>query len=203
MNDTFGVLVDVAYTDNRTRSNHVNIQGWEGSKFAPSQFAGAPAGASTVASVNGWAIQDYGVYQEHTNEVRENGRLVFQWRPVDSLELTLNDDYSRDNLKQNQYGYSVWFNQGSLQDIVANADGTLVSFNQPGTPTDFQGQINGSVIQNNETGLNAKWNATNKLGVMFDADFAESWLKPRQPADLYRRGCRLWAVAGGLQSGEQ
>ncbi|MEI9995268.1 MAG: TonB-dependent receptor [Rhizomicrobium sp.] len=177
-NDTIGVLVDFAYTDNRTRSNHVNIQGWEGSTFAPSQFAGAAPGASTTPSVNGWAIQDYGVYQEHTNEVRENGRLVLQWRPVDALEFTLNDNYSRDNLKQNQYGYSVWFNQGSLQDIVANSDGTLVSFNQPGTPTDFQGQINASVIQNNETGFNAKWTVNDKLSATFDADFAESWLNP-------------------------
>ena len=28
--------------------------------------------------------------------------------------LTLDDNYSRDTLTQDQYGYSVWFNQGSF-----------------------------------------------------------------------------------------
>jgi len=52
-NDTFGILVDAAYTSSRVRGNHVNIQGWEGvptcdtvaadptcSGIRPTQFAG-------------------------------------------------------------------------------------------------------------------------------------------------------------------
>src|SRR5580658_3019373 len=38
--DTFGILGDVAYSETKTRGNHVNIQGWEGSQIAPSQLAG-------------------------------------------------------------------------------------------------------------------------------------------------------------------
>jgi outer membrane receptor protein involved in Fe transport len=177
-NDTIGVLFDASYADTRTVTNHVNVQAWYGTKFAPSQFAGAAPGASTTASVPGFAIQDYGVYQDHTDDVKQSSRFVLQWRPTDALELTLNDNYARDRQHQNQYGYSIWFNQGSLRDVVENSNGTVTSFNQPNTPTDFQGQLNNYVLQNNDVGLNAKYNASDKLSLIFDYDFSEAWLNP-------------------------
>ena len=176
--DRFGILLDAAYSERKVRGNHVNSQGWEGSQIAPSQLAGAAPGASTTPSIKDWFIQDYGIYQEHTDDQRIGGRLVLQARPVDGLELTFNDNFSRDALNQNQYGYSVWFNNGSLQNVVQAPDGTLTNFTQANTPTDFQGQRNGSVILNNEIGFNVKWDATEHTQYMFDADTAVSKLNP-------------------------
>ena len=68
--------------------------------------------------------------------------MVLQWRPIDNLELTLDDNYSREWITQDQYGFSVWFNNGSLTNVTQNSNGTLTSFVQPSTPTDFQSQIN-------------------------------------------------------------
>lgn len=177
-NDTIGVLIDASYNDTKSVTNHVNVQAWYATRFAPSQMAGAVAGASTTPSIVGWAIQDYGVYQDHMHEMRETARGVLQWSPSNDLLVTVNDDFSRDRTHQNQYGYSVWFNQGSLQNVVENGNGTLTSFDQPNTPTDFQGAINNSVLQNNEMGFNAVYTASDKLSVTFDYDFAESWLNP-------------------------
>jgi len=180
-NDTFGILLDAAYTSSRVKGNHVNIQGWEGTNFDPCQRAGAtaPCPATLVPdSKPTWFIQDYGLYQEVTSETRYDGRLALQWRPAESVLVTLNDNYSRDTLHQVQYGYSVWFNSGSLRNITTSPNGTITSFVQPNTPTDFQSQINGSVIQNNEYGVNVNWNATDKLSFMFDADQALSQLNP-------------------------
>ena len=105
----------------RTRANHVNIQGWEGTKIAPAQLAGAAPGASTINSVNAWFIQDYGLYQETTQDTRINGRLALQWRPAENLLITLDDNYARDTLHARQYGYSVWFNAGSLNNVTQNS----------------------------------------------------------------------------------
>jgi iron complex outermembrane receptor protein len=176
--DRIGVLADFAYSEHKTQANHVNIQGWEGFQLAPSQLAGAPAGASTAGSLPSWDIQDYGVYQEDTKDERIDGRLAVQWRPIDSLLITLNDDYSRDFVQQAQYGYSVWFNQGSLTDVVRASDGTLTSFVQPNTPTDFQGQFNGSVIRNNEFGANVAWDVTDQFKGELDIAQSASKLNP-------------------------
>ena len=198
-NDTFGVLVDADYQENKALANHVNIQGWEGSLIAPSQLAGAAAGASTTPSIKDWFIQDYGVYQEHDKHERDDARLVLQWRPMDNLELTVNDDYSREWLTQDQYGYSVWFNNGSLTNIVQNSNGTLTSFVQPNTPTDFQGQVNGSVIQNNLIGFNAKWAVSARQSYEFDADQSSLEAEPGGQLSSIDVGRRLWPVRSPAQ----
>ena len=176
--DSFGVLASATYSRHKTRGDHVNNQGWEGSKIAPSQLAGAAPGASTTPSITDWFIQDYGIYQEHTDDKRVDGRVVLQWRPTGSLLFTLNDNYSKDEMTQTQYGYSVWFNNGSLTNVALNDHGTLTSFVQPNTPTDFQSQINSSLIRNNETGLNVRWDASEKQTYEFDIDHAVAELNP-------------------------
>jgi TonB-dependent receptor len=173
---TFGVLVDAAYIDHKTEDNHVNIQGWPGFNLNNSQLAGAAPGAT--GTVPSWEIQDYGLYQEHTEDQRVQGRLALQWRPVDSLLVTLNDDYSRDQVTDTMYGYSVWFNTGALTDVVRAPDGTLLSYVQPNTPTDFQGQIDSQVIQNNLVGANVAWDVTDKFRAILDADQSSSKLNP-------------------------
>jgi iron complex outermembrane receptor protein len=180
-NDTLGVLIDGSISESRTRANHVNIQGWEGTHLDPCQLATATAPCpATLSPTNApaWDIQDYGLYQETTQDTRINGRAAFQWQPTEDLLVTLDDNYSRDSLHARQYGYSVWFNAGQLRNVTLSPNGTITSFVQPNTPTDFQSQINGSVLQNNDTGLNVKWNATDKLSFNVDYDLSQGWENP-------------------------
>jgi TonB-dependent receptor len=188
--DRFGILVDASYADSVVRGNHVNIQGWEGSNpaagggLAPCQLHGAapcatpPGSATNPATIKDWFVQDYGIYQEHTEDKRTGGRLALQARPVDGLELTLDDNYSEEKLVQQQYGFSVWFNNGSLTDVTLAPDSTATSFVQPATPTDFQAQINQAVIKTNTIGFNVKWDASEHASYLFDAYTAVSKLNP-------------------------
>jgi TonB-dependent receptor len=189
--DRFGFLVDVGYADTKVRANHINIQGWEGGNPAsggglvPCQLRGAGPCAvapgstgSPPPTINDWFIQDYGIYQEHNDDKRVGGRLVLQARPIDGLEMTLDDNYAKETLVQQQQGFTVWFNNTGLTDVVQAADGTVTSFTQPGTPTDFQAQINQSVTTTNTVGFNVKWDATAHTSYMFDAYNAVAKLNP-------------------------
>jgi iron complex outermembrane receptor protein len=203
--DRFGILVDGTYADSIVRGNHVNVQGWEGgnpatgSGLATCQLPGAPpcayppaatpptgvpASAAATPSIKDWFIQDYGIYQEHTEDKRIGGRFVLQAKPVDGLELTLDDNYAKETLVQDQYGFSAWFNGNGIMDVVQAPDGTVTSFTQPGTPTDFQAQINQSVIQTNTVGFNVKWDASAHSGYMFDAYNAVAKLNPAGQTSL-------------------
>jgi TonB-dependent receptor len=175
--DTFGALASVTYANHKTRANHINNQGWNGQPFAPS-LGKFVAPDDPAAKIPAWFIQDWGIYQEHTEDKRIDGRVVLQWRPTGTLLVTLDDNFSRDELHQDQYGYSVWFNAGNMQNIKLNEHGTVVDFTQPVTPTDFQGQINASKIRNNITGLNLKWDATDRQSFEFDAAYAVAELNP-------------------------
>jgi iron complex outermembrane receptor protein len=197
--DRFGILVDGAYADSIVRGNHVNVQGWEGgnpatgSGLATCQLPGAaacayapaatpppgvPASAAATPSIKDWFIQDYGIYQEHTEDKRVAGRFVLQARPVDGLVMTLDDNYSKETLVQDQYGFSAWFNGNGLRDVTQAPDGTVTSFTQPGTPSDFQAQINQAYIQTNTAGFNVKWDASAQTSYMFDAYQGVAKLNP-------------------------
>ncbi len=175
--DTFGVLGSVTYASHKTRANHINNQGWNGQPFAPSLGAFV-APDDAVAKIPAWFSQDWGIYQEHTEDTRIDGRVVLQWRPNDSWLVTVDDNFSRNTLEQDQFGYSVWFNAGNMQNIQLNENGTVVDFVQPDTPTDFQGQINASKIRNNIAGINLQWDATEHQSFELDAAYAVSELNP-------------------------
>jgi len=201
-NNTFGILAAYAYADTKTRGNHVDIQGWEGGRgdgnsgLAPCQLAGAgpcavapntlAKGVAGVAdgtnlnptTIRDWFIQDYGIYQEHNDDKRVGGRLAIQARPIDGLEITLDDNYSKETLTQVQQGASWWFNNATLTDVTQAPDGTVTSFLQPGTNTDFQAAINGQVVVDNTVGLNIKWDATEHTSYLLDAYTASSKLNP-------------------------
>src|SRR5882672_6422867 len=149
--DRFGILADVAYSDVKTQGHHINIQGWEGGNPAaggglvPCQLKGqgpcaVPPGSATSPppTIPDWFIQDYGIYQEQNDDKRVEGRLVLQATPMDGLELTLDDNYAEEKIVQDQYGFSVWFNNTGLTNVTQAPDHTVTSFTQPGTPTDFQ-----------------------------------------------------------------
>lgn len=191
-NDTFGILFAGSYSDTRTRQNHINNQGWEGKYAAKRNDDGtiSPTYGSYPKAADGhtltptealttptWFTQDYGIYREIENVERIQGRLVLQWRPTDAIEITLNDNFSRDNDHQAQYGYSVWFNPGSMSNVQLDKNGTVVNFSQT-TPTDFQGQYNPQLLQYNDYGANVKWQVTEKFGLTFDFNHADGWLNP-------------------------
>jgi iron complex outermembrane recepter protein len=195
--DRFGVLADVGYSDTKVRANHVNIQGWEGGNPAaggglvacqlkgagPCAVAPGSAG-SPPPTISDQFIQDYGIYQEHNDDKRVGGRFVLQARPADGLEMTLDDNYAKETLVQQQQGFSVWFNNTGLTNVVLAPDDTVTSFTQPGTPTDFQAQINQSVTTTNTLGFNVKWDATAHTSYMFDAYNAVAKLNPGNQAGI-------------------
>ena len=193
-NDTFGILVDASYSDTQTRQNHINVQGWEGKYAAtqdtttgiisstygsyPTTASGAVLTPTQALTTPTWFIQDYGIYHELENVEREQARVVLQWRPSDALEITVNDNFSRDNDHQAQYGFSVWFNNGSMQNVQLDKNGTVTNFVQNSTPTDFQGQFNPQSLQFNDYGANVKWQAADKFEVTLDVDHSDGWSNP-------------------------
>jgi len=204
-NDTFGVLADISYAQTKTQANHVNIQGWEGTRLNSCQHVGGPvctrdsSGNLTnpVDTNPSWFIQDYGIYQEHNDEKRTSGRLALQWRPVANLLLTANYDYSKDKLSQTQYGFSVWFNSGSLTNVVTNPNGTIISFIQPGTPSDFQAAWNGRVVENKDAGLNVKWDTTENQSFQLDYSNSVSQMNPNGELSALDADVGYGASTGG------
>ncbi len=177
-NGTLGILADATYTREDTKTNHVFIPGWVGHYFAPCQAGpinltciptdDTTQPASDVRSVLGWFPQQNGADQQDTHDTRIDGRLALQWRPSDNLLLTLDDNYSRQTLKSTDYGYAAWFNGDDLRNVKYDSNGSVIDFNQFGTPMDFNANRSKTVNERNQIGANLKWSATEHL--KFEAD---------------------------------
>jgi iron complex outermembrane receptor protein len=180
--DRIGVLLAGAYAETKSRSNEASVWGWEGTYLDPCQFAAAsaPCGATLTpdASRPVWFIQDYGIYQMHDWQMRENAFAVVQWQPSDAVLMTWNLNFSRNDLKERQSGIAIWNNANEMRHVTTSPNGTITDFVRYNTPTDFDAQTNEQVLQSYNTGLNVRWQARSDLILLADLDMALSSLNP-------------------------
>ncbi len=177
----FGVLVDAMYTRHDTQTNRVYVSGWPGGKYAPCQLTASCTSAqlsSANKTITGWFPQQYGATQIYTKDERIDGRIALQWAPTDDLTVTLDDNFSRQDVKADNFGYGIWFNQEGLRNVKLDENGTTVDFTQAGSQTDFTAGTDRSVLQTNQTGLNVQWDVSDNLKFEADASYAKSWLNP-------------------------
>lgn len=192
-NGTLGVLADFIYTRRDTNTNRVGVNGWEGGYYAPCQLKGTTATSCSPTSdsksaayadarnrqtVVGWFPQQYVYEQDRTKDERYDGRIALQWHPSDDVMVTIADNFSRQKVVTDIYGFGVWFNQGALRNVELDKNGQAINFTQTGSPTDFTSAINTEVLQTNAIGGNVKWDANEHLTLEGDLNYAQSWRNP-------------------------
>jgi iron complex outermembrane receptor protein len=177
--DKFGVLADVIYTERSTDTNRVFVSGWVGGQFAPCQLTPTCVGDEIDdKSIVGWWQQQYGAEQSQVNDERIDGRIAFQWRPSDRLLLTVDDNYSRQKLVTETYGFALWFGLNDLRNVQMDGNGTVLDFIQPGTPMDLNAGLTTQLRETNQIGINLKFDASDNLSFDFDVSYAKSEQNP-------------------------
>jgi len=199
--DTFGVLIDGDYSDTRVSAHHLDIVGWKGTHLNSCQIAGGPQcvnadgvvipanslilgtgkgyfPANPVNSFPSWYPQEYQVYNDRTDDRRKDGRAVVQWHPTDAVLLTLDDNYSDEQIFSKRFDYSTWFNSSEIYNVHQDSNGTITDFQYGPAPTDLGAGTGGSYLQNNTLGLNVKWDVNEHVRLQVDADQSASHLNP-------------------------
>lgn len=177
--ETLGVLADVIYTERSTDTNRVFVSGWVGGRFAPCQLTPTCTGTQIDdKSIVGWWQQQYGAEQSQTNDERIDGRIAFQWRPSDRLLLTVDDNYSRQKLVTETYGFALWFGLNDLRNVQMDENGTVVDFRQAGSPMDLNAGLTTQLRETNQVGINLKLDASDNLSFDFDVSYAKSEQNP-------------------------
>jgi len=185
--DTIGVLADLAYSRHDTTANHVFIPGWVGQKgtnlglFKCQLTAVCNPGDQVDANRTGqanWVPQQQGIDQSYNKDERIDGRVAVQWKPTDSILLTLDDNFSRQTIHSTDYGYAAWFNGGDLRNVKLDSNGTAVDFSQFGTPMDFNANLSRNIFETNQFGANLKWDIAEGLTAEVDGAIARSTRNP-------------------------
>lgn len=180
--NTIGILADVTYSRRDTVSNLAHIQGWVGINLYPCQRTAActvpdftPANAETAPA---WFPQQIAAEQDFNQDKRIGGRVALQWRPSDNILLTIDDNYSRQTVDGGASSYAGWFNGTDLRNVKTDSNGTIVDFNQFGTPNDFIGTRTHNINETNQVGGNVKWTIIDGLSFDADASYSRSTLNP-------------------------
>ena len=97
------------------------------------------------------------MYLERTDSRRKDGRVALQWRPSDTVLVTLDDNYSSDERVTNRWQYSTWFGcfPAGCTNVTQDANGTITNFYptaSTGAPTDFNATANRTYITTNTPG---------------------------------------------------
>jgi iron complex outermembrane recepter protein len=190
----FGILLDADYLDDKYKNQHQDIVGWKGNtSFACSSLAanfttafgntGCPeVGSAAAADPNNpvskvpvWYPQDMAMYLEYIDSRRKDARASIQYRPIDNVVVTVDDNYSSDDEHDQRYQRSTWF--GGFPDATLDNNGTIVNFMNTG-PTDFNSFVADQYITTNTPGVNVVWDANDHWTAEFDADQSESLYNP-------------------------
>ena len=186
--DTFGILVAGDYTAKQIVGHHFDIVGWKGAYLNSCQMVGGPActfdakkNYTTPANTNpSWYIQDQAMYLERTDSRRRDGRVAVQWRPADTVLVTLDDNYSSDSEVTNRWQYSTWFGcmPASCTNVTQDANGTITDFTNSNAPSDFNATSDRTYITTNTPGLNVRWDLTDNWTGMLDASQSTAHFNP-------------------------
>ena len=198
---TLGVVASFAYSDRKTQEDYIEVQGWQpegptgvganGQPVGPSLINGSPTasglGTSALTQATPGVVipQNINFNRETAEYKRLTANATIQWRPIDSLTVTLDGLYSKyDQTTQDRY-FAGYFSPYYISPQVDSSD-TVTSFYRPSTQFLANNPLlaangvsasqndNVSTEHNSNTysdlfGLNVDWAPTDRLSLNFDA----------------------------------
>lgn len=194
--DKIGILLAGSYQDRKASQAQFFAENWRpgytgaennwGTLAQPGdpRFANITnrPGPTDVYQVPQNAAYDFYDFQRE----RINGQAVLQFRPTDSLDITLDYVFSQNSFDSTKNSIGIWFDHGNT--ISSWTDGPAAGANfyadQFGGPgKDFA--ITGSVAANRNTnhsfGGNVKWKGPGGLRLELDAHHSTAESKPTSP----------------------
>ena len=199
----FGALVDLAYSQSKTRTDGIQVEPYYQRAYAGGDLLVSPTQTQFNAAQKVWIPKGVNWRTLEFDRKRFGAYGALQWRPTDSLEMSLT--YFRTQYKMDWSEYAifsqanVWNMQGS--NLKFDGNGVL----QSGTltdPTDGGVNFNDDVRAANrksvtaDTSYKIKWEATDRLTFTsdlqyvrattdgFDSTVATGLLVPSEQIDL-------------------
>jgi len=117
---------------------------------------------------------------QHNERKRTNAGFVAQFRPNESLEITLDYVLSRFENKQERFQTGLFgvVAPGTVSDVVLSENNSLLSVTRSDSAADaifYQNELN---VENDSFGLNVEWNVNENLSLSLDAHTSKAESQP-------------------------
>lgn len=169
-NNTMGFLASIAYSERTARLDSIFSDGYRDFDFDASQTANGQAltGATTLAA------QRFQVFNQ--NRERLGGTAVFQWRPNDAHEITIDGLISLFDVADTSYQAAYPLDAGGasgFSNVVVNENNFVTSATKDGRVD----VIKGSNPRDTETfqiGYNHEWQINENFKVVGDVAYSKA-----------------------------
>ena len=172
-NDTMGLLVSLSYYAREARIDEAQIDGWVVNTGVPAQELDKPVD-------NLYVPRKYDQRVRFETRRRQGATVVYQYRPADELELTL--DYLGTDFSVDSSATSIghWFTSSNLEEVITDPNGTAIRFSQrTGHATDFHARSFNRDSVSHSLGANLQWEPAD--GLMLTMDIATSRVRVDDP----------------------
>jgi len=163
---TFGALLSVSHKEAKTRLNQAQTDGWLENAGIPTAQLNDGAGFAG----NVFSPRNYDTKVTFEERTRTNTNLVLQYKPQDNLTLTADALFSDFDIDTDATSYGHWFTAPNVKNAKTDAKGTVIDlYQEEGLATDFHAKKFDRLTNTKSYGLQADWDVTDKLNIVFDA----------------------------------
>jgi len=163
--DTVGVLVALSRQERDVQIDWAQTNGWLENVGVPQSEINGGAGFAG----NIFTPRNFDLLQSQQERERTNANLVLQFKPSDSVELTVDYLFSEFDIKDNTSSYGHWFTGSNVTDAVLDANGTAIDLRQEvGLATDFHHKKFDRLTETDAASVNLSWDVTDNLNLSFD-----------------------------------
>ena len=163
--DTFGVLIAVTSQERDVQLDWAQTNGWLENVGVPQSEINGGAGFNG----NIFTPRNFDLLQSTQQRDRTNANIVLQFRPAESVEVSLDYLYSEFDVQDDTSSYGHWFTGSNVTDAVLDANGTAVDLRQEvGLATDFHAKKFDRLTETDALSVNLSWDVNDSLNLAFD-----------------------------------
>ncbi len=174
MDGKLGVLLALSHAERDSRKERVGSQGWVAGR-------GSNVDSSAIdrtLNPNGthWAPLTIDVDTQDIERERQNGQLVLQFAPTNTITGSLDYTFSRFKEVNSTNRTSFWFDGDTGGN--ANTDGTVTNPTRPDDELNFWAFHFLTETENDSIGLNIEWEVSDSINLNFDIHDSTSHSQP-------------------------
>lgn len=164
----FGVLAAFSYIDRKIEGRRIFTDGWEANQNLDLNKDGTPefTGVSLPTYVE-WGVN-------RTNRKRLSGLATMQWRPSDTLQLTLDGLYSKLDVNDDNKVFFVYGGPGDITAATVDANKTVTSYTGIASGPTITNQVRPRLATTYQTGLNLEWKPSARLSGFVDLSWSKA-----------------------------
>ncbi len=169
--DMFGFGLSFSHQERDFQQQSANIQGWQLQEnealpdLDPSNVVDNRTNITNAAFFP--KDMNYGI--NDVQRERQNGQLVFQFRPIDAFTATVDYTASRATTGSNSVGWGIWNNFGAnINAYELDENGTAVFADISGDDASFTASRNTTRVDARSLGVNLDWMVNDNLRLSLD-----------------------------------